>query len=50
MGGAVLLGLKGIAIVSHGSSSANAILNAIKTAHELFEDDHVANLQSGLKP
>ena len=50
VGGAVLLGVKGIAIVSHGSSSANAILNAIKTAHELFEDDHVANLQSVLKP
>ena len=50
VGGAVLLGVKGIAIVSHGSSSANAILNAIKTAHELFEDDHVANLQSVLQP
>ena len=50
VGGAVLLGVKGIAIVSHGSSSANAILNVIKTAHELFEDDHVANLQSVLKP
>ena len=50
VGGAVLLGVKGIAIVSHGSSSANAILNAIKTAHELFEDGHVANLQSVLKP
>ena len=50
VGGAVLLGVKGIAIVSHGSSSANAILNAIKTAHELFKDDHVANLQSVLQP
>ena len=36
VGGAVLLGVNGIAIVSHGSSSANAILNAIKTAHELL--------------
>ena len=50
VGGAVLLGVNGIAIVSHGSSSANAILNAIKTAHELFKDNHVANLQSVLKP
>ena len=49
VGGAVLLGVNGIAIVSHGSSSANAILNAIKTAHELFKDNHVANLQSVLK-
>ena len=50
VGGAVLLGVNGIAIVSHGSSSANAILNAIKTAHELYRDNHVANLQSVLKP
>ena len=49
VGGAVLLGVNGIAIVSHGSSSANAILNAIKQ-HELYRDNHVANLQSVLKP
>jgi glycerol-3-phosphate acyltransferase PlsX len=50
VGGAVLLGVKGIAMVSHGSSSANAILNAIKTANELFQDNHVENLQSVLLP
>ena len=46
VGGAVLLGVKGIAMVSHGSSSAKAILNAVQTAHELVVDDHVKNLQS----
>jgi glycerol-3-phosphate acyltransferase PlsX len=33
-GGAPLLGLKGVAIVSHGSSNANAIKNAIRVAAE----------------
>ena len=50
VGGAVLLGIKGIAIVSHGSSSSTAIYNAIKTANELFQDNHVANLQTVMKP
>lgn len=33
-GGAPLLGLKGVVIVSHGSSNANAIKNAIRVASE----------------
>src|SRR5882724_10659418 len=33
-GGAPLLGLKGVCIVSHGSSNANAIKNAIRVASE----------------
>jgi glycerol-3-phosphate acyltransferase PlsX len=33
-GGAPLLGLKGIAIISHGSSNGNAIKNAIRVAAE----------------
>ena len=33
-GGAPLLGVKGVAIVSHGSSNANAIKNAIRVATE----------------
>jgi len=36
-GGAPLLGIDGIAIVSHGSSSAKAIKNAILVAKELVE-------------
>ena len=33
-GGAPLLGIKGVCIVSHGSSNANAIKNAIRVATE----------------
>ena len=36
-GGAPLLGLKGVAIVGHGSSNANAIKNAIRVAKQLAE-------------
>ena len=34
-GGAMLLGLDGICIISHGSSSAMAMKNAIKVGHDL---------------
>lgn len=34
-GGAMLLGLKGVCIISHGSSSAKAIVNAVKAGYEL---------------
>ena len=33
-GGAPLLGIKGVCIVSHGSSNANAIKNAVRVANE----------------
>ena len=33
-GGAPLLGIKGISIVCHGRSNANAIKNAIRVANE----------------
>jgi glycerol-3-phosphate acyltransferase PlsX len=33
-GGAPLLGIKGVCIISHGSSNANAIKNAIRVATE----------------
>jgi glycerol-3-phosphate acyltransferase PlsX len=35
-GGAPLLGLKGVAIVSHGSSNGTAIKNAIRVASEFI--------------
>jgi glycerol-3-phosphate acyltransferase PlsX len=34
-GGAMLLGVDGVCVISHGSSSATAILNAVRVAHEL---------------
>jgi len=39
-GGAPLLGLKGVCIITHGSSNANAIKNAIRVAAE-FAASHV---------
>jgi glycerol-3-phosphate acyltransferase PlsX len=36
-GGAPLLGIKGVCIVGHGSSNANAMKNAIRVAAELVE-------------
>ena len=36
-GGAMLLGVDGVCIISHGSSSARAIVNAVRVAHEMVE-------------
>jgi glycerol-3-phosphate acyltransferase PlsX len=44
IGGAMLLGVKGVCIISHGSSSANAIVSAIRVARESVEADVVARL------
>jgi len=43
-GGAVLLGVDGICIISHGSSGERAILNAIKVAEELANSGMVAEI------
>ena len=48
VGGAALVGVKGVCIISHGSSSAKAILNAAKAAHELAETDLVGQLGGAL--
>lgn len=44
VGGAMLLGVNGVAMVSHGSSSSKAILNAVTTAAELVANDHVGHI------
>jgi glycerol-3-phosphate acyltransferase PlsX len=44
-GGAPLLGVKGNVIISHGSSSAWGVRNAIRTAHEMIEVGFNENLQ-----
>jgi phosphate acyltransferase len=47
-GGAPLLGLKGVCIITHGSSNANAIKNAIRVASE-FSESHVNDeIEKGL--
>jgi glycerol-3-phosphate acyltransferase PlsX len=45
-GGAMLLGVDGVCVISHGSSSARAIDNAITTARELV-DLHVVDALRG---
>jgi glycerol-3-phosphate acyltransferase PlsX len=47
-GGAMLLGVDGVCIISHGSSSATAIVNAVRVARDLVERDLVARLRSGI--
>mgnify|MGYP001807575336 FL=1 len=47
-GGAMLLGVKGVCIISHGSSTALAIENAIKVASEMVESDVVGSITSAV--
>jgi glycerol-3-phosphate acyltransferase PlsX len=47
-GGAMLLGVDGICIISHGSSSERAILNAIKVAREMADDEVVDELRAAV--
>ena len=44
-GGAVLLGVDGVCVISHGSSSARAIVNAVKVAEECIEAGVVGRLK-----
>ena len=43
-GGGLLLGVKGVCIISHGSSSAGAIVNAIRVARDCVHDSVVDRL------
>jgi len=47
-GGAPLLGVKGACFITHGSSNANAIKNAIRVASEFVERDITANIEKEL--
>ncbi|NWG12106.1 MAG: phosphate acyltransferase PlsX [Acidobacteria bacterium] len=48
-GGAPLLGLRGVSIICHGRSSANAIKNAIRVAKEFAENQVNAKLEEELR-
>ncbi|MCL4439703.1 MAG: hypothetical protein M1609_03650 [Firmicutes bacterium] len=48
-GGAPLLGLNGICIISHGSSNAHAIKNAIRVAKECVENRVVDAIRESLE-
>ncbi len=47
-GGAVLLGLNGVCIIAHGSSSAKAIKNALSVAVKSVENDVVKHIRQGM--
>lgn len=48
VGGAVLLGVRGVCIISHGSSSPAAITNAIRVAADAVRSDLVGQLSDAL--
>ena len=48
VGGAHLLGTRGVVVIAHGSSSRRAIANAIDLAAEGVEDDLVAKIEAGV--
>ena len=48
VGGAMLLGVNGVAIISHGSAGPTAILNACRVAKDMVERELVAELTSAI--
>jgi phosphate acyltransferase len=49
-GGAMLLGVDGVCMISHGSSSAIAMRNAVRTASEMVEAGLVASIAAAIRP
>src|SRR5580700_2320032 len=47
-GGAPLLGVKGVCIITHGSSNANAMKNAVRVAAEFSESSVNQSIENGL--
>ena len=47
-GGALLLGVDGVCIISHGSSSATAIVNAVRVARDMVEQQLVERLRDAV--
>ncbi len=48
VGGAMLLGVNGVCIISHGSSSARAIVNAVRVAAEMVDHGVVDELRAAV--
>ena len=48
VGGAMLLGVNGVAIISHGSAGPTAIVNACKFAQDMVERDLVGELAAAI--
>ena len=49
-GGAMLLGVDGVCIISHGSSSARAMVNAISVAADMVRGEVVSHLAGAVRP
>jgi glycerol-3-phosphate acyltransferase PlsX len=49
-GGAMLLGVDGVCIIAHGSSSERAIVNGIQVAREMVEADVVGEITAAVRP
>ena len=49
-GGAMLLGVDGICVISHGSSHATAIMNALRVASQMERDGVVGRLRATIRP
>jgi glycerol-3-phosphate acyltransferase PlsX len=47
-GGAMLLGVDGVCIISHGSSSARAVVNAVGVARDMVEGELVTHLREAV--
>jgi glycerol-3-phosphate acyltransferase PlsX len=47
-GGAMLLGVDGVCIISHGSSKATGVYNALRVAHEMVTGQVVEHLRSAI--
>jgi glycerol-3-phosphate acyltransferase PlsX len=47
-GGAILLGVDGVCIISHGSSSARAVVNAVGVAHHAVSEGLVDQLRAAI--
>ncbi len=48
-GGAVLLGVDGVCVISHGSSSARAIVNAARVAADCVDSDVVTRVKEAVR-
>jgi glycerol-3-phosphate acyltransferase PlsX len=49
-GGAMLLGVDGVCVISHGSSSAVAVVNAVRVARDMVVGDVVGDLSRAVRP
>jgi len=49
-GGAMLLGVDGVCVISHGSSSARAIVSAVRVAHDVAVGGLVERLAASIAP